>query len=215
MRLRYLNAKPTSDPTSYHCGIPLSPGSRKSWSTGQVSLYKAPTNDVWSDGAYKVLAVSKLGDWTGPNKGLRYPIQIVDAMRDLLLNIAFRKIYTHVRDHPRAAETVVAGVNDRIANDVIAGFGSVIANVSDADMRLKLQEAGVSSAAWASRIARNRAVHLAEEVIYLDCEIIACFLQEGHKDWKTEFLDPANSHAELNKKDAWDGILWPYGSSGL
>lgn len=146
-----------------------------------------------------MLAVSKLGDWTGHKKH-RYPVQIIDAMRDTLLNIVFRKIWTSVK-HSRSVQPL---------EDVCWALDHVLPCLDDSLLKGKIHEAGITPAAWASRIARNKAISLAEKSIHMDIEIIGSFLQELHGNWKKTLLELANSKTQLSGADAWDGILWPY-----
>jgi hypothetical protein len=143
-----------------------------------------------------VLTVSKLGDWTGPMDKIAYPIQIIDAVRDVIVNILFRIFWVS-------------------KNDFIYYFDSfILPAVSDEKLMASFEKAGVTPTAWASRITRCKAIASAKSAVYIDAAVIACSLHLDDKDSNNKVFGPVlqqvNKAVGLKDKDGWDGILWPY-----
>ena len=132
---------------------------------------------------------------------IQYPIQAIDAMRDFALNVIY---------HVVGIKMAATGFKD-----VLIMYSTVFKSVTDAvqdkALTASFQTAKVTPAAWASRITRCKAIAEAKEKIYIDAEIIGCFLQKGNKEWDDEVLDINKTKLKLAEKDYWDGILWPYG----
>jgi hypothetical protein len=151
-----------------------------------------------------VLTVAKLGDWVGDMKDLEYPVQIIDGIRDLLLNLFFRKMWVAAKNNSDRSE--------------IYYFPGFLGIVNDRLLNPKFMKGGVTSAAWASRIARCTAIENAQTQVYIDTEAIASFLHTNEAAWSEKntktgktMIEQINDYAELGGKDAWDGVLWPYG----
>lgn len=132
---------------------------------------------------------------------IQYPIQAIDAMRDLALNVIYHVI--GVKMAARQLQTALFMYEGL--------FKKVTDAVQDKALTASFQTAKVTPAAWASRITRCKAIAEAKKKVYIDAEIIAGFLQKGNKDWDDEVLDINEAKLKLAKKDYWDGILWPYG----
>jgi hypothetical protein len=87
-----------------------------------------------------VLTVAKLADWTGSMNKIAYPIQVIDAVRDVILNVLFRMLW--VRN-----------------NNFIRMFSKLIVPaVTDEKLKTSFEDAAVSPAAWTSRITRCKAI---------------------------------------------------------
>lgn len=150
-----------------------------------------------------VFTVNKLGDWTGKMDKLEYPIQIIDAIRDLILNILFRKVWT----------------STYLTRSMALGryWSKMVPALADARLLSKFHDAGVTPAAWASRITRCKAVSSAKSTVYIDAATIACALHLDDpypKDPKKqnrfihEVLPTVNEKGQMDGKDGWDGVLW-------
>lgn len=123
------------------------------------------------------------------------------VMRGLALNVIYHEIGI------KMAETGFKTVLSKYSSL----FKSVTDSVQDEALTASFQTAKVTPAAWASRITRCKAIAEAKEKVYIDAEIIGCFLQKANKEWNSEVLDINKKRLKLAEKDYWDGILWPYG----
>ena len=141
-----------------------------------------------------VLTVAKLGDWTGSMEKLEYPVQIIDAVRDVALNILFRLYWTTI---------------GRVA---ISLFDlQTLPALSDQKMMASYRKAGVTPTAWASRIARCQAIAHAKQTVYIDAENFGTFLHVNKPEFKDKLLPKINKAVGLTGESAWDGVIWPYG----
>lgn len=139
-----------------------------------------------------MLTVHRLGDMNGSNHKLRYPIQIIDAIRDLVLNLLWHLIQIRAPHFLWAFETMV------------------ISTLSDHNLVQSMRAASTSPAAWASRIARCKAIELAQHHVYIDTDTIACCLHRDDNDWKKQRRS-INDVLGLFGGEEWDGNVWPYG----
>lgn len=130
---------------------------------------------------------------------IQYPIQAIDALRDLALNVIYH----------------VIGLNEAAKKYLILSngfFRNVTRAVEDKALTASFQTAKVTPAAWASRTTRCKAIAEAKETVYIDAQNLGCFLQRGNKEWEELVLDINTKKLNLAQKDYWDGILWPYGT---
>jgi hypothetical protein len=133
-------------------------------------------------------------------EGSQYPIQAIDALRDLALNVVHYVIGTKLG---ASSKTILSP--HQIA------FNLVTAAVQNKALTASFQTAKVTPAAWATRTMRCKAIAEAKEKVYIDAEIIGCFLQNGNTEWETMRGKINTTYLQLAEKDNWDGILWPYG----
>ncbi|MEN3331001.1 MAG: hypothetical protein V7641_366 [Blastocatellia bacterium] len=137
-------------------------------------------------GNISALSVGRNGNW--PLSPIGVPVQIFDAIRDLILNVVAVVVETHIYDFT----PLIVYINKLLSDDNPA-FRSI------------LNEAGINPAAWASRYARNYAVSRAEQSIR--------FSQQSFVDpyalFSSEYVNLVN---EINTvlKINWDGYIWPY-----
>lgn len=150
-----------------------------------------------------IFTVNKLGDWTGKMDSIEYPIQLIDAIRDLILNILFRKVY-------RSGTWL-----STIALNTY--WNSMLPAVSDVKLLPKFVEAGVTPAAWASRITRCKAIASATKTVFIDAATIACALHlddpfpndpKKQNKFIHQVLPQVNKSGQMAGKDGWDGVLW-------
>jgi hypothetical protein len=188
---RYLNKPHRTDDNSFRRTALLNQEGGVSWDTdAQIPLFRRkPTNKSGKS----VLSVAKLGDWTGSMDKLEYPVQIIDAVRDLVLNVLFRIFWT-----------TAGGAFVRVFKTL------TLPSITDDKMMASYQKAGVTPTAWASRIARCQAIAHAKQAVYIDAQILGCFLHQSNPNWKTR-LEQINEKVKLTGKSAWDGVVWPYG----
>jgi hypothetical protein len=206
LKNRYLNREHKTDARSFRRTADLTKGGISElppWdANSEVDLVK-PETRTKAGGDKSVLLVAKLGDWTGQMDQLRYPIQAIDAIRDVVLNVMFRYLWT------------------QRGGNLISTFKlMVMPAVADWNLLKAFKDAGVSPATWSSRIARCKAIEEAKKYVYIDAEIIACDLHQKNKAWKDileGYDDDTGHHQGLNEQvdllgdKAWDGVIWPYG----
>lgn len=206
-------------------------GERPTWTvpTEAVPLFPIP----WKKGGappksdhakFPVLTVAKLGDWTGNmTTQVRFPVQFVDAVRDILRNVVWSVVFS-----PKVKE------NQR------ASFYQLIATrLSDTGMRapdwsgLARYDVNISPAAWASPFARCYAIANAKKRVYICSELFATFLaaqdetqqqsapSKDAKDTKDpkeaykKMLNSINATLGNMKAPQWNGRIWPFGMSHL
>ena len=168
----------------------------------QTPMYSAPQAN-WTQGT-KVLAVARLGDWHGAFKEIQYPIQMIDALRDVVLSVLWRKIYVMLRA-ASSDKQVPAGQHWE-------AFKPAFMALSDDNIKGILRDASIAPAAWASQIARHKAFGAATDTIHMDIEILAGFLQKLNKRWNDDVVVSVNKHMQMTaEQDKWDGVLWQYG----
>ena len=206
----YLNALPTQPGTgsrSFACTRKLVPGShwgdvRTTPSFGNTSF---PANAAAPAKTIPVLTVSKLGDWTGDMASIKYPVQFVDALRDVSLNVAW-EVFDISWDSVVSKEKLVA---------VRAGaFGMVLDNLDDAKMKTYLNNHNIhiTPAAWASRTARCTAIGNAQKSVHICSELFATFIggKKGAAGRYNDFVDKEIGR-NLPEGHKWDGRMWPFG----
>jgi len=209
----YLNALPTrpgTDSRSFACTRKLVPGShwgdvRTVPSFGNTSF---PANPAAPAKTIPVLTVSKLGDWTGEMASIKYPVQFVDALRDVSLNVAW-EVFDISWDSVVSKKNGVA---------LKAGaFGMVLDNLNDTKMKtyLNAHHIHITPAAWASRIARCTAIGNAQKSVHICSELFATFIggnkeKEGADGRYNLFVDDEINH-NLPAGHKWNGRIWPFG----
>jgi hypothetical protein len=197
-----LSGNHNPDDRSWRHSTPLT-GSGPSWNDNAIPAFERAHGK--ETGGKSVLAVAKLGDWVGQMEDIQYPIQAIDAMRDLALNVIYHVVGIKMAATPTKTILLMYSIL----------FKSVTDAVQDKALTASFQTAKVTPAAWASRITRCKAIAEAKEKVYIDAEIIGCFLQQSNKEWKDLVLDINKTKLNLAVNDYWDGILWPYGMCTL
>ena len=175
------------------------------WSTSEKAppenpFKLTPANDTNAiKDKIPVLTTSKLGDWHGAMTGLQYPVQFVDAVRDLFLNILWQSN---------------AGLSER-------ELGAFMINVVDAfnddtgylTKSIIFPKLSVNPAAWATRIARNHAISKARHSVRISQQMLVDSLQLSSPAY-TGLVKTTNTNL-LSSKDSqkWNGYMWPIGMS--
>lgn len=140
-----------------------------------------------------LLSVAKLGDWFGPMQSIEYPIQLIDAIRDIVLNVGWRLLWAQK------------------GKSYISGFkGWFMEPLADTALLPSFRKAKITPTAWASRIARTAVIQKAKETVYIDIQTIAGYDQFNDGQW-TKGRDEINKALKLKGDSAWNGVLWPYG----
>jgi hypothetical protein len=144
-----------------------------------------------------VLTTSKLGDWHGDMLKIDYPIQIIDCLRDIYMNVEWQKM---ARSTEREQGADIYSAYGWLKDDTFF-FGGLLSTL------------GINPNAWASRTARNVAVEQAQSSIYISQQMLVDYLQSGSQEFK-DLRDKINSATGLTaKKLDWEGWIWPYGKS--
>ena len=146
-------------------------------------------------GGPSVLTVGRLGDWHGDMKAIQYPVQVVDAIRDVILNLAWQYYNPHAFEEYSEKFLLLAGA---LSDDKIAP--------------LLFHELGINPTAWASRYARIQAITAASKNIVICQQMLVCCLQNDTKEWMTFANEKsAQIKAKGGLGEPWDGALWPIG----
>jgi phosphatidylserine/phosphatidylglycerophosphate/cardiolipin synthase-like enzyme len=190
---KYLNKAHSTDPRSFKRSIKLNTPYDQvatSWKSDiKVPIFKDTVKVTPNSSGIQVLSIARLGDSHGtfvPD----YPVQFADALRDLLINVN--------------APALVASNNFK-------GLVRLVQSSADSDSSLSmLKLMGCSPAAWASRIVRVQAIANAKSGVYMSNQMIVCGMQKGHAGYDG-MVDVLN--ASKPKEQAWDGFLWPYGTT--
>jgi hypothetical protein len=160
-------------------------------------------------GKYQVLSVARLGDWYGGMRKIRYPVQALDAVRDMILNLAWVRFDITVPGSPNAIAFME--LEETLSDDNLIKRGF-------------FQDLGVNPMAWASRYARNQAIQWANHSVVLDQQAMVQGLA-AHSGSKTfdDFVEDANARIgsldearnPIPGKIQWDGFVWPFGMFSL
>ena len=152
-----------------------------------VPIFKDIVKLTPKSSGIQVLSVARLGDWHG-NYIPDYPVQFVDGLRDLLVNV----------NAPAA-----------IATGDFKGLVRQIQTSTDTEGIMGvLRGFGYSPAAWASRTVRVNAIANAKTSVYMSNQMIVGALQKGNASYD-QVVNSLNASKAQNQK--WDGYLWPYG----
>ena len=158
-----------------------------------------------------VLTVAKLGDWHGPMNDIQYPVLIIDAMRDLLLNAWYQ--YMADKSDEALGKSLYT-INLLLSDDVQTNMFTVSAKSA---IFLPLR---INPAAWASRTSQVRAIAAAKTSVIICQQMLVDYLQaksdsekEEESEWQTKVVRPLNQHLKINNspKQKWDGFIWPFG----
>lgn len=138
-----------------------------------------------------VLTVGRNGNWASP-AFRNFPMQVVDAVRDFLINVAAVAAEKSVRDKHMPCDfftpCIVKALDD----------GNPL-------FRAALKKAKINPAAWASRYARNYAISQAQSSIRFSQQK---FVMDDLRDNQQYKALIARINAKLGTD--WDGYIWPY-----
>ncbi|KAK3312950.1 hypothetical protein B0H66DRAFT_631840 [Apodospora peruviana] len=142
-----------------------------------------------------VLTVAKLGDWVGKMGELEYPVQIIDAVRDIALNLLLV-----ILDEPK------------VTSQSSWVFYTLTNRLSDHDSKVKntLGELGITPAVWASRYARVNSISKAQKTVHMSVEFFATWVARENSDKFRKTVDSINAELKpVANGRVWDGIMWP------
>ena len=162
---------------------------------------------VLTQGTVPVLSIAKLGDWHGKMTPIRFPVQMIDALRDLAMNTVW-----HIAHH----------LTDKAVSDkAVKALSIFMGQLKDTSLLDTFSKMDIHPAAWASRHVRVEAITRATKSVKMSVEHFAYSDLQGKTEWDAIVTDTNARVASLNKIDPnqlpdnlkWDGILWPYGES--
>jgi phosphatidylserine/phosphatidylglycerophosphate/cardiolipin synthase-like enzyme len=160
---KYLNNLPKTDTRSLLRSCNPS-AAKPTWSKDRPApLANFESSSRW--GSFDVLTVGRAGDWHGTMAKLPYPVQVIDAIRDVALNVLW-----HLAPDEKQGETVaMAEYAVRDDNDLHDLAKTFAAEKLDRipDMNQLFQDLQVNPVAWASRFARKFAIESAKKRVFI------------------------------------------------
>ena len=152
---------------------------------------------------FSTLTVARLGDWHGAMQPIRYPVQIIDAVRDIVLNVAWQYLQPsgsrwHFIWDQAFLELAGYPFNGFLSDDYL----------SSSKMKY-LQDLGVNPTAWASRSARTQVITSATRSIVICQQMLVDWLQNDNNQYKAVVTDINSNY--LEGKSPWTGSVWPFG----
>ena len=195
---RYLIKKSDTDKTSQWRQAKLS--AAPTWERG-VSIpdskeFQKRVTDTQKK--FNALTVARLGDWYGGMKPIRYPVQAIDAVRDIILNLAWQ--YFNPTGNPLWDHKFIA-LAGLLSDDVLTA-GQYFEGL------------GINPTAWASRYARTQAIRCANHSIVICQQMLVDYLQNRDETYQTLVVGEANKKLSAHGvKELWSGSIWPFGES--
>ncbi|MCJ1385496.1 hypothetical protein MMC17_008619 [Xylographa soralifera] len=184
----YLNRIYTTDTQSFRQTTKLSMATPNWAPDALASLFDS--KPIATSGI-PVLTIAKLGDRTGPMDSIQYPVQLIDALRDLMLNIIWS-----LKVFKLPSFNIMPLAVAELADD-------------NSEILYALSELGITSAAWASRYARTQAVANATTSLHISNELLVNFLQVRNPKYQ-ELVSTIDTDLGLTGSYAWNGYLWPF-----
>ncbi|KAK1494624.1 hypothetical protein CTAM01_08978 [Colletotrichum tamarilloi] len=157
----YLNDIPSDDNASFRHSIKLSgptPTGADSFQADTVPLFSDTKQSVKNSGSQAVLTTSNVGDRLPGSGKHRYPILVLNVVKDILMQLVYMQ--------------TTKGVNPSSdATPDLKVMNTVIDVLSDQSILPAMQRFGLSPAVWASKAARFHAIENATSNITLAQEI--------------------------------------------
>jgi hypothetical protein len=176
--------------------VDLSTNAKNEW-THPTSVPESQFQKVVTGKKLETLTVARLGDWYGDMKKIQYPVQVVDCIRDIILNLAWHKL--------------------NITGASFAGreFMAMAAYLSDYSLTKmgSFQELGINPAAWTSRYARTLAIQYANDSVVMTQQLLVQCLSRSRKQYQ-DFVTKANKKIP-EAKEKWNGDVWGFGEYQL
>lgn len=121
---------------------------------------KAPEKNPFAF-TIKVLTISKLGDWYRPMKNVDYPIQIIDALRDIVMNLCWQwsadQFYLLEKPWDMRGSLIWA-MNKVLSDESLYGF--------------VFKDSKIKPLAWASRTAKTHAIANAKSSVIISQQML-------------------------------------------
>ena len=136
---------------------------------------------------------------------IRYPVQVIDALRDVVLNVAWQYLLP------------TGGFFDFVANKSfmeLAGFpfdGYFSDDYLSSDDVKYFQGVGINPLAWATRSARTQVITSANHSVVICQQMLVDWLQNDNGQYNSLVKNLNENY--LTGKHAWTGSVWPFGKS--
>ena len=196
---RYLNKSHEFDKISFRRSIPLNATSFSQWSSTNPVPEHNPFTMSLTKPKIPVLTVGRLGDWHGTMSALPYPVQIIDAARDII----FCALWHTTSTLQQAAQgQAMFQASYALQDDMSTEF-----------LFRRYQKLQLNPVAWASRIARYVAISNSSTSVHVSQQMLVGTLQAGDKAFQ-EVTNGVNSYIEKSMgrgHEKWDGWIWPFG----
>jgi len=182
-------------------------------------LLHTPFKHQVPSGKIPVLTVGKLGDWHGLMKEITYPVMIVDAARDIMMN-ALWQLNAHRSDLPNEGLGFLIYVvnllmSDPVQAEALSGWSGTAVNAM-----LKLfgystfNELNISPVAWASRSTRTLAIAGAQKSVIICQQMIVDYFPAKEELYQNGLVAMVNKKlGPDHQADKWDGCIWPFGKN--
>ncbi|KAK1833511.1 hypothetical protein QBC39DRAFT_401416 [Podospora conica] len=164
-----------------------------------MSVGRFGNKPLAKSGAIKVLSTARVGQMKLDD--YVYPSQLLDAFRDILLNISW-----HYSQAFPPTDTISGANAVYDAVDALHNLLEKTSFITDA--------VSTHRAAWASKYARLWAIENATQCIHMTAQSFVEKLEESA--WKSDdpanpgVVDKINAAFGLPPDKQWDGVLWPY-----
>jgi hypothetical protein len=153
----------------------------------------------------ETLSVARLGDWHGDMNNIKYPVQAIDAIRDIILNLAWENL------NPTGEGP------DGLKFMALAGY----LNDDSLTTTQDFQELGINPTAWASRYARTQAIAYANDSVVLCQQTLVQCLSIGKGPYDDIVRNANKGIGALDEngvvvpgRHPWSGAVWAFGESG-
>ena len=150
---------------------------------------------------FETLTVARLGDWSGAMQPIRYPVQVIDAFRDIVLNVAWQSLqptggflFMELAGYP---------FNGYLSDDYLSS-----------DKVKYFQGLGINPTAWASRSARTQVINSATRSVVICQQMLVDWLQNDNDQYNS-VVRSINRKLHLTGNSAWTGSIWPFGKSAF
>ncbi|KAF2670233.1 hypothetical protein BT63DRAFT_478411 [Microthyrium microscopicum] len=210
---RYLNKPHRPDTTSFCKAINLNQD-KPQWLEPRPDVPMSDFKLKTTDGKFKILTTSQIGDWHKPDASFDYPVQAIQAVKDLLSNIVWQYLSTDswIKDPQWKQGLTVIGVP-------VQGVAAILIDALFTEQQNAREHLGtaigvtlpnpytrfnVNPTAWASRMTRLNAIANAKKSVVLCQHRLILWDQTGlqkEKDRINEFL---------GEERKWSGNLWPF-----
>lgn len=148
------------------------------------------------------MTIARLGDWSGGMQSIRYPVQVIDALRDVVLNVAWQFIQpTGGFSLSDNAFMLLAGYpfNGYLSDDYLSKDGVQY-----------FQGLGINPTAWATRSARTQAITSATRSVVICQQMLVDWLQNDDRQYQG-VVKGLNKDLQLAGEREWTGSIWPFG----
>jgi hypothetical protein len=181
-----------------------------SWEQGGTIPNSLDFSKTITERKFETLTVARLGDWFGAMQPIRYPVQVIDAMRDVILNVAWQYFQPHM-------PVSLLDTGQHLWNMAfmeLAGypFNGYLSDdyLSQAKIQY-FQRLGINPTAWATRSARTQVITSATRTVVICQQMLVDWLQNSDTQYQA-VVKRLNDDVSLAGEKAWTGSVWPFGT---